>query len=157
MSPKNNIHKQEQSAVQCSEDSYHCEMTQADMRWSGRYLNLFTPANDIMCQLHIYASSQHLQPRSGKSKKKKMHVLQLYEVQDFHKCWVKNINYEYYLHISYLEENHHSQQHVSTLLFIIHVPCIVILCLLQPMHNFFSTPHKRDFSTVKETIQNKNN
>jgi hypothetical protein len=40
--------------------------------------------------------------------KVKMLVLQLYEVQDFHKCWVKNINYDY-LHISYLEENCHFQ------------------------------------------------
>jgi len=68
MPPKNNIHKQKQSAVQCSEDCYHCDRTQADMRQSGSYLNLFTPTNDIMCQLHIYANSEHLQSMSGKSK-----------------------------------------------------------------------------------------
>lgn len=56
MPPKNSNQKHKQSAVQCSEDCYHCEKTQADMRWSGSYLNLFTLANDIMCQLHIYAN-----------------------------------------------------------------------------------------------------
>ena len=60
MPSKNNIHKQKQSAVQCSEDCYHCEMTRADMRWSGSYLNLFTPENDIMpvtclCQFTTFA------------------------------------------------------------------------------------------------------
>ena len=54
MPPKNNIYKQKQSAVQCSEDCYHCEMTQNNMRWSGSYLNLFTPANDIIYVTYLH-------------------------------------------------------------------------------------------------------
>lgn len=86
MPPKNNIHKQKPSAVQCSEDCDRCETTQAVMRWSGPE-SIHT--SKWHCQLHIYANSQHLQSRSGKVK---MLVLQLYEVQDFHKCWVKKKN-----------------------------------------------------------------
>ena len=98
MPPKNNIYKQKQSAVQCSEDCYHCEMTQNNMRWSGSYLNLFTPANDIC---YIFTPNHNICNQGAE--KVKMLVLQLYEVQDFHKYWVKNLNSKYYLHISCLE------------------------------------------------------
>jgi hypothetical protein len=114
MPPKNNIDKQKPSAVQWSENCYHCEMTQADMRWSGSYMNLFTPGNDTIRQLHIYANSQHLQSRSGKVK---MLVLQLYEVlyKTSTNVGLKKILIIIYIFPIWSKSNCHSQQKMQVL------------------------------------------
>jgi hypothetical protein len=131
MPPKNNTHKQKQSAVQYSEECYHCEMTQADMRWSGSYLNLFTPANKMMCQLHIYANLQHLQPRSGVGKNASVTVIwgtRLPQMLGKKQFWIL---YTYFLSRVKVTVTLNKQQcKYSTIL--MHITCTCILCLLEP-------------------------